>query len=75
MVLFSYCTIKRRTMRQEKVTITLESFDRRLLVNSLVEFKNRLEQQGQPTEDVASLILKVINAPCTREKRRFHEAR
>jgi len=62
-------------MIRNKIRITRDSFDQRLMVNSLVEFKNRLEQQGQPTEDVANLILKVINAPVTRERRWCHEAR
>ena len=52
-----------------------ENFDQRLLVNGLVEFKNGLERQGKPTEDVENLIMKVIDAPPAKEKRREREAR
>ena len=55
--------------------MTLENFDQRLMVNSLVEFKNDLLRQGKPTEDVENLIMKVIDAPPVKEKRRDRETR
>ena len=58
-----------------KVCVTLENFDQRLMVSGLVKFKNDLKRQGAPTEDVEDLIMKVINAPPAREKRRDREAR
>jgi hypothetical protein len=62
-------------MNSERVCVTLENFDQRLMVNGLVEFKNELERQGKPTEDVENLIMKVIDAPPAKEKRRDREAR
>ncbi len=62
-------------MQSDRVCVTLENFDQRLLVNGLVEFKNGLERQGKPTEDVENLIMKVIDAPPAKEKRRDREAR
>ena len=62
-------------MNNGKVYVTLESFDQRLMINSLVSFKNDLEKQGKPTEDVSYLIMKVINAPSARDKRRTRDAR
>ena len=62
-------------MNGEKVCVTLESFDQRLMVNGLVEFKNDLARRGKPTEDVENLIMKVIDAPPAKEKRRDREAR
>ena len=59
----------------ERVCVTLENFDQRLMVNGLVEFKNDLLRQGKPTEDVESLIMKVIDAPPVKEKRRDRETR
>jgi len=59
----------------DRVCVTLENFDQRLLVNGLVEFKNDLIRQGKPTEDVENLIMKVIDAPPAKEKRRDREAR
>lgn len=58
-----------------KVCVTLEDFDHRLMVNGLVEFKNDLIRQGKPTEDIENLIMKVIDAPPAKEKRRDREAR
>ena len=62
-------------MKGDKVCVTLESFDHQLMVNGLVEFKNDLERLGKPTEDVENLIMKVIDAPPAKEKRRDREAR
>ena len=62
-------------MKGDKVCVTLESFDHRLMVNGLIEFKNDLERLGKPTEDVENLIMKVIDAPPAKEKRRDREAR
>ena len=45
----------------DRVCVTLENFDQRLMVNGLVEFKNDLIRQGKPTEDVENLIMKVID--------------
>ena len=58
-----------------KVCVTLENFDQRLMVSGLVKFKNDLQREGEPTEDVEDLIMKVINAPPAKEKRRSREAR
>ena len=62
-------------MRGERVTLTLDSFEQRLMVNGLVEFKNILQKQDKPLEDVEDLILKVIDAPYVKEKRWEREVR
>ena len=59
----------------EKVVVTLDSFEQRLMVNGLVGFKNTLQTQDKPLEDVEDLIMKVIDAPPAKEKRREREAR
>ncbi len=59
----------------EKVVVTLDSFEQRLMVNGLVGFKNTLQKQDKPLEDVEDLIMKVIDAPPAKEKRREREAR
>lgn len=59
---------------EERVVVTLDGFEQRLLVNGLNDFRNDLLRDEKPTEDVDDLILKVIDAP--KEKRRgFREAR
>ena len=57
-------------MRGERVTLTLDSFEQRLMVNGLVEFKNILQKQDKPLEDIEDLILKVIDAPPSKSRRR-----
>ena len=57
-------------MRDEKRVVTLNSFEQRLMVQSLNDFRNDALRDGKPTEDVDNLLLKVIDAPTKREKRR-----
>ena len=57
-------------MRDEKRVVTLNSFEQRLMVQSLNDFRNNALRDGKPTEDVDNLIIKVIDAPTKREKRR-----
>ena len=61
-------------MDDEKVVVEMDSFEQRLLVGGLVEFKNILEERSAPTEDVSDLILKVIDAP-KKKKRADRESR
>ena len=62
-------------MDSQKVVVTLDSFEQRLMVNGLVGFKNDLKRQDKPLEDIEELILKVIDAPPAKEKRRDREGR
>ena len=57
-------------MRNEKRVVTLNGFEQRLMVRGLTDFRNDAIRDGKPTEDVDGLILKVIDAPTKREKRR-----
>jgi len=54
----------------EKVVVTLTDFEQRLMVNGLADFRNDLIRNAKPTEDLDDLILKVIDAPTQREKRK-----
>lgn len=63
-------------MRDEKRVVTLNDYEQRLLVRGLTDFRNDAIRDGKPTEDVDDLILKVIEAPMRRGKRRYdREAR
>ena len=55
-------------MRGERVTLTLDSFEQRLMVNGLLKFKDILQGQGKPLEDIEDLILKVIDAAPAKKK-------
>ena len=58
-----------------EVVLKLSDFEQRLMVNGLVEFKNDLTRNDKPTEDVDDLILKVIDAPPVKQRRRVREER
>lgn len=58
-----------------EVVLKLNGFEQRLMVNGLVEFKNDLTKNDKPTEDVDDLILKVIDAPPVKQRRRDREER
>ena len=57
-------------MKAERVALSLDSFEQRLMVNGLVNFRNGLLSDARPTEDVEELILKVIDAPPEKKSRR-----
>ena len=57
-------------MADEKKVITLDDFEQRLMVSGLMDFRNDLIKEEKPTEDINDLILKVIDAPTKKEKRR-----
>ena len=57
-------------MRDEKRVVTLNGFEQRLMVAGLTDFRNDALRDGKPTEDLDDLILKVIDAPPKRQKRR-----
>ena len=58
-------------MRDEKRVVTLNDYEQRLMVRGLTDFRNDALRDGVPTEDVEDLILKVIDAPMRRGKRRY----
>lgn len=57
-------------MAEEKKVLTLDEFEQRLMVSGLIDFRNDLLKDDKPTEDINDLILKVIDAPTKKEKRR-----
>ena len=57
-------------MAEEKKLVTLDDFEQRLMVSGLMDFRNDLLRDEKPTEDINDLILKAIDAPTKKEKRR-----
>lgn len=57
-------------MAEEKKAVTLDDFEQRLMVSGLMDFRNDLLRDEKPTEDINDLILKAIDAPTKKEKRR-----
>ena len=57
-------------MAEEKKVLTLDEFEQRLMVSGLMDFRNDLLKDDKPTEDIKDLIMKVIDDPTKKEKRR-----
>ena len=51
-----------KKMREKKYYITLDGYERGIMVNALNEMRNALLQQGRYTDAVDEVILKVIDA-------------
>ncbi len=58
-------------MANDTRVITLDDFEHNLLINGFNEFRNRLIEEDEPTEDVDELLLKLLDAPLQKEKRHF----
>ncbi len=58
-------------MQDEERVLSLNGFEQRLIVRGLTDFRNDALQEGKPTEDVDDLILKVIDAPEKKEKKKW----
>ncbi len=56
-------------MNTDCVSLDLNGREQRLMVNSLVGFRNGLIVARKPTEDVDDLLLKVIDAPPKKKSR------
>ena len=62
-------------MPDEKVVVALDDFEQRLMVTGLADFRNDLIRADKPTEDVDSLLLKVIDAQSNiSRKERYKDA-
>lgn len=57
-------------MREETYVVTLSSFEQRLMVRGLNDFRSALMEENRPTEDVDALLLKVMDAPRGKKMRR-----
>ena len=66
-LLLSIIEVKGGTpMRKQKHYIFLNEQETRVLLKSLIRFKNILAQQGRYTDVIDELIMKVISAPVQR---------
>ena len=57
------------TALKGKYYIVLNEYERRIIINSLNELRNRLIAKGRYTDAVDELLLKIINA----KKKKFKE--
>lgn len=58
-------------MTDTKRVITVDDFEHRLLVGCLTTAHNKYIEDSKPVEDVNELIIKTIDAPTKKEKRRM----
>lgn len=61
-------------MADDKIVVTLDSFEQRLMVSALTDFRNELIREEKPTEDVDGLLLKVIDAAPQKERKKADRA-
>ena len=61
-------------MADDKIVVTMDSFEQRLLVGALTDFRNELIREERPTEDVDVLLLKVIDAAPQKELKKANRA-
>jgi len=57
-------------MREEKRVITVDPYEQGVMINGLNDFRNDLIREEKPTEDVDELLLKVIEAPTIKQKKK-----
>ena len=56
--------------RTEKRVLTLDRYEHGVVINALNEMRNDLLEEERPTDIVDVVLLKVIDAPTKKEKRR-----
>ena len=56
--------------RTEKRVLTLDRYEHGVVINALNEMGNDLLEEERPTDIVDEVLLKVIDAPTKKEKRR-----
>jgi len=60
-------------MKEEERVLTLDDYEYGVVVNALNELRNDLIKEERPTDAVDELLLKTIDAPSKKQKRRDHD--
>ena len=58
-------------MREQKYHLYMDSDERRILLESLVELKNQLIRQGRYTDCVDEIIIRLVDAPIKKIKVKY----
>ena len=58
-------------MAEVQHLVQVSDYEQRLMVNGLNAFRNDLIRDGKPTEDINALLIKVIDAPEKKPKRKI----
>ena len=57
-------------MTEAKRIMTMDDFEHRLLVGCINKARTEYMEEGKPTEDINELLIKAIEAPNKKEKRK-----
>ncbi len=60
-------------MRNSKYYIAIDEYERRIIINSLNNLRNKLIAEGRYTDVVDDVLVKVVNAPIKKFKVRITE--
>ncbi len=60
-------------MRNSKYYIAIDEYERRIIINSLNNLRNKLIADGRYTDAVDDVLVKVVNAPIKKFKVRITE--
>lgn len=60
-------------MKEEERVLTLDNYEYGVVVNALNDFRNDLIKDEKATDAVDELLLKTIDAPTKKQKRRNHD--
>lgn len=55
----------------EKIVLTMDDFERRLLVGCINQARSDYIEAGKPIDSVNELLIKAIDAPTKKEKRKL----
>lgn len=61
-------------MRNQKYYIAIDEYERRIIINSLNNLRNKLIAEGRYTDAVDDVLVKVMNAPIKKFKIRITES-
>ncbi len=61
--------------KEERRVLTLDKYEHGVVINALNEMRNDLIGEERPTDIVDEVLLKAIDAPTKKERRRFREER
>lgn len=61
-------------MREKKYYIAIDEYERRIIINSLNNLRNKLIADGRYTDAVDDILVKVVNAPIKKFKVRIMES-
>jgi hypothetical protein len=60
-------------MNEGKRVLKLDNFEYGVMVNALNDMRNDLIEEQRPTDAVDDLLIKTIDAPMKKQKRREHD--